>query len=133
MTQTEHYQLPQWEAHDPVRREDFNASMERIDAAVAAAQAASGELPYATGSYTGNGTTQTIEVGFRPRFVIVTGQATESTVGATVLLGYIAFSGGTQINKVLSFAESGFSIAYFAQTYPAINTNGRTFSYLAFR
>ena len=40
MTKTEHYQLPQWEAHDPLRREDFNASMERIDAAVAEETAA---------------------------------------------------------------------------------------------
>ena len=32
MTKTTNYQLPQWEANDPVRREDFNQAMAKIDA-----------------------------------------------------------------------------------------------------
>ena len=32
MTKTEHYQLPQWEATDPLRREDFNAAFAEMDA-----------------------------------------------------------------------------------------------------
>lgn len=32
MTKTQNYQLPQWEATDPVRREDFNAAMAALDA-----------------------------------------------------------------------------------------------------
>ena len=32
MTQTTNYQLPQWEANDPLRRKDFNGAMESIDA-----------------------------------------------------------------------------------------------------
>ena len=35
MTQTENYHLPQWEAHDSLRREDFNQAMANIDAALA--------------------------------------------------------------------------------------------------
>ena len=31
MTKTENYHLPQWEAHDPVRREDFNEAMANIE------------------------------------------------------------------------------------------------------
>lgn len=31
MTRTENYQLPQWEANDPVRREDFNEAFKAID------------------------------------------------------------------------------------------------------
>ena len=36
MTRTENYNLPQWEADDPVRREDFNGAMASIDAGLAA-------------------------------------------------------------------------------------------------
>ena len=128
MTKTENYHLPQWEAHDPVRREDFNGAMANIDAGLNAAA----ELPYVVGSYTGNGGTQTIELGFQPRFVIITGQSADVS-GSTALVGYIAFSGGPQITKVLAFTESGFTVSSIAQTYPAVNGNGRLFSYLAFR
>ena len=31
MTQTENYHLPQWEAHDPLRREDFNQAFAALD------------------------------------------------------------------------------------------------------
>ena len=31
MTKTEHYNLPQWEANDPLRREDFNGAMANIE------------------------------------------------------------------------------------------------------
>ena len=34
MTKTEHYQLNQWDAADPIRREDFNADNTKIDAAL---------------------------------------------------------------------------------------------------
>lgn len=33
MTRTENYSLPQWEAHDPVRREDFNGAFAALDGA----------------------------------------------------------------------------------------------------
>ena len=36
MTKTEHYQLNQWDAADPIRREDFNSDNAAIDAALAA-------------------------------------------------------------------------------------------------
>lgn len=36
MTKTENYNLPQWAAHDPIRREDFNAAMADVDAALKA-------------------------------------------------------------------------------------------------
>lgn len=36
MTKTTNYQLPQWEATDPVRRENFNQAMANIDSALKA-------------------------------------------------------------------------------------------------
>ena len=38
MTKTENYNLNQWEATDPIRREDFNADNAAIDAAIKAVE-----------------------------------------------------------------------------------------------
>lgn len=36
MTKTTNYQLPQWEAKDPIRREEFNGAMAKIDEGLSA-------------------------------------------------------------------------------------------------
>lgn len=43
MTKTENYQLPQWEAADPVRREDFNRAMANIEEGLSAAYSSNRE------------------------------------------------------------------------------------------
>ena len=43
MTKTTNYQLPQWEANDPVRREDFNQAMAKIEAGLTNGRAAAVE------------------------------------------------------------------------------------------
>ena len=47
MTKTTNYQLPQWEAHDPVRREDFNGAFGALDGAYS-----DGNKPYVFGFFT---------------------------------------------------------------------------------
>ena len=122
MTRTENLNLPQWEAHDPIRRGDFNEAMAKLDSMVA------------IGSYTGNGGTQSIELGFKPRFVIVTGQEMTGGVGATALLGYIAFTGGPQIQTSVLFTDNGFTVTYVSMnSFPVTNYNGKIYSYVAFR
>ena len=84
MNYTEKYHLPQWEETDRIMRTDFNAAMARIevglsdtverDAEIEAKAEAAAVLPYAAGTYVGNGETVTITTGFRPRFVIITAQ-----------------------------------------------------------
>ena len=44
MTRTENYSLPQWEAHDPVRREDFNGMCAKIEAGLTGLRDDSGTL-----------------------------------------------------------------------------------------
>ena len=46
MTKTENYSLPQWEADDPVRREDFNGAFAALDRAYS-----DGSKPYVLGSF----------------------------------------------------------------------------------
>ena len=50
MTKTEHYQLPQWEATDPVRREDFNQAFAEMDAGLEAKAEQAALEAYRTGN-----------------------------------------------------------------------------------
>ena len=60
---TEHFQLNQWAAEDPVLREDFNADNAKLDKVIPR---------IVTGTYTGDGTAdRTIQLGFRPKAVLL--------------------------------------------------------------
>ncbi len=70
MNQTTNYKLNQWDAADPIRREDFNSDNAIIDAALGgqearvetleAACAKSGSCVFYSATYTGNGETATV-------------------------------------------------------------------------
>ena len=71
---TEHYQLIQWDPSDPVLRADFNADNLKLDAALAA----KGNCRIECGSYVGTGSSggsegsaTVLQLGFRPKLVIV--------------------------------------------------------------
>ena len=58
MTKTANYQLNQWGENDYVKRADFNADNQKIDAAIKAnadAIAGAGNCVIETGTYTGTG------------------------------------------------------------------------------
>lgn len=60
---TERFQLSQWQAGDPVLREEFNEDNARLDQVIPR---------LVMGTYTGNGAAQrTIELGFRPKAVLL--------------------------------------------------------------
>ena len=91
MKRTTNYDLPTWEKDDFIRMQDFNDLTGKLDAALksgADAQTAlqnaikavkataenaysSANKPYIAGSYTGNGGTQTVDLGFKPRFLVI--------------------------------------------------------------
>ena len=91
MKRTTNYDLPTWEKDDFIRMQDFNDLTGKLDAALksgADAQTAlqnaikavkataenaysSANKPYVAGSYTGNGGTQTVDLGFKPRFLVI--------------------------------------------------------------
>ena len=77
-TYTTNYQLHQWEASDDFLRTDFNTDFQKIDAALgekAEAEETQAELDkkaeVVKGSYIGNGSYLTVNLGFRPKAVLV--------------------------------------------------------------
>lgn len=74
MEKTANYQLNQWDAADPIRREDFNSDNAALDAVLGAL--AAGQLHVATGAYTGAGAygssnANTLTFDFKPLLVVV--------------------------------------------------------------
>ena len=135
---SEHLGLHLWEPTDQVLRTEFNQNWTKIDTAVnaaqetaEAAQSAAEQRPYVIGSYTGNGGTQSITLGFQPSFVIITAQPANSRDTA-----FIAISGGSEAASTLSFTETGFTVMVAPtpyETYPLTNQNGTFYHYLALR
>ena len=153
MTKTMNYQLPQWGAEDPVRREDFNTAMESIDAGLHAAQTAAetaqgtasaaqsaadavqdaytpDNKPYVTGNYTGVGSSQVITIGFKPTIVIITGENYYSS--AEINGAYMGIFPLNQISACISATDTGFYV-HDLSTYPKLNEKNHTYAYIAFR
>ena len=127
MTKTTNYQLPQWEANDPIRREDFNQAMADIDAGLNTAA----ELPYVVGSYTGNGGTQDISLGFMPSFLLI--RLGNTTLVQTDCYTNFAITGGLNPYVTLLLTESGFQVIYRENLGNSVNTTDTVYVYIAFR
>ena len=127
-TYTTNYQLHQWEANDDFLRTDFNEDFAKIDAgiksaadaAAGAASTAAGKARIVTGSYTGNGSSKTVSLGFAPKAVWVRGGVYE-----TMVTNY----GG---HDMLSLTASGFTAKYVSGygDYCA-NLNNVSYTYVA--
>ena len=158
MTKTTNYQLPQWETEDPVCREDFNGAMANIDAGITAARQAAktaqgaadaaqgtantarteaAALPYVVGRYTGTGEVLTITLGFRPRYVIISGQKeTYTTNSITEFDRYFGMSAGNVMPHRIVFTDAGFTVNPAESPYyynPNFNDAGRVYDYIAFK
>lgn len=99
-----------------------DAAMEKANNAYS-----SDQKPYVVGSYVGTGGVVTINTGFRPSFVIISGQTIETTSPAVFL------ATGDVNNAQIGFRDKYFSV-YPAENYlPHIDLVGRTYHYIAFR
>ena len=155
MNYTKNYRLPQWVKSDRIMMDDFNAmnssiengltktaaqaSAARADASEAkqTANAAAAARPYAVGTYTGSGGTKTIELGFRPSFVVVSGvSSTVITNDSSELARYFAMTAGNTIPTRIQFTDTGFTV-YPMDTehkyYPCLNAGSRTYDFIAFK
>lgn len=127
-TRTENYQLPQWAANDPVKREDFNDAMEKIDTGIAT-------VGHVVGTYLGNGLAmadggQLIDIGFQPRFLIISRGWTGSSGPYFLAVGTVRI---VTLADTFTFEPNGFRVAIPGTGTLNLNASGYTFTYIAFR
>lgn len=92
----------------------------------------SGSFLMERGSYTGNGTSQTISTSFAPNLVIIKGNTAQYAVWATSLTGdltdYFAGPLASFTGGVTGMTGSGFSVG----THATVNTQDITYEYTVF-
>ena len=147
MEYTANYHLPQWVASDRIMMEDFNEAMNGIDEGIREAQGTANtaqttanaayspnNMPYVVGSYTGNNGTKTIELGFRPRFLIISGdEGSTSMVGHYQEYGeHVGFMSTDFIFDTVTLTDTGFKVVSNSSSYPRLNEH-KTYIYIAFR
>ena len=140
MKYTNKYHLPQWEEDDRIMRTDFNNAMAALEDGLSTAQSAADraftpeKMPYAAGSYVGNGETTIVETGFRPSFIIITNQSFGGSIGST---NGIRIAGPGILSNILTFLDNGFSASIKTSStpggYPVVNGPGARYHYIAFR
>jgi len=170
MNYTSNHHLPQWVNSDRVRMDDFNAAMANIDSGMASATKTANHAlstavsaqstansakiiayasyspenkPYVVGSYTGTSANQTIELGFMPSFLIVSGMQTSSNANDTspfdryfAIVGSTGSIVGQQLQLRIQLTHEGFSVFKAGNggtALPLLNEPDRTYYYIAFR
>lgn len=92
-------------------------------------------MPFVIGTYTGNGveTNRDINLGFKPRFVIISGMArTGNTTNAQFSrFGFFGATGSTV--TVAQITNNGFRLVSSSLQYPELNTANVVYTYVAFR
>ena len=167
MNYTTNYHLPQWVETDRIQMEDFNDAMAAMDRGMAEAKVAAeaareaagtaqaaaeiaqssanavadaytpGNQPYAVGSYTGTGADMTITLGFRPKFLILSGMESTITTNSTSTWDrYFGLCDGSILSLRVAFLDTGFTVyarGGSRQNFPDFTDSGRTYCYIAFR
>ena len=127
---TEYYHLHQWEPEDSFLRTDFNEDFRRIAAALQEklgqadraelAAAAAEKAKLSCGAFLGNGTSQSIPLGFRPSAVLLPGRS-----------GLLLASRQTAAGAI-EIIQQGFRVVHEDGAIDRINESGKTYPYLAF-
>ena len=167
MNYTTNYHLPQWVETDRIQMEDFNDAMAAMDQGMAEAKVAAeaaqeaagtaqaaaeiaqssadavadaytpGNQPYVVGSYTGTGADMTITLGFRPKFLILSGMESTITTNSTSTWDrYFGLCDESILSLRVAFLDTGFTVyarGGSRQNFPDFTDSGRTYCYIAFR
>ncbi|MGN1004408.1 MAG: hypothetical protein ACI4O5_06165 [Oscillospiraceae bacterium] len=160
MTKTENYQLNQWDAADPIRREDFNADNAALDAALNAIKNAAEEdmqslgetvaavaadlgtvgqnARFVWGRYMGTGTygesnPTVLTFDFKPMVIFI---AQERAVSNTA--GFISVIRGTPLTvyidnycSYITWLDNGISFFNYSSAAYQANEAQRYYSYVA--
>ena len=159
MNYTTNYHLPQWVETDRILMEDFNDAMSGIDLGIQGAKAAAetaqttadtaeqkaealadaytpSNQPFVVGTYVGTGEDVTITLGFRPKFVIISGMQPGTQSNSTTAWDrYFALCDGNVLSGRVMFTDTGFVARreISGAFYPVLHVEGRTYCYIAFR
>ena len=109
-----------------------NTALAKANAAYSPSQ-----KPYVIGTYTGNGDTLTINLGFKPSFVIAAHQKTVSYSGSMNCSVGFAMAGGGIDGSGLTILDNGFAVSIVIINHivsaPHINESNTQYAYIAFR
>ena len=159
MNYTTNYHLPQWVESDRILMEDFNDAMAGIDQGIQGAKAAAetaqttadtaeqkaealadaytpSNQPFVVGTYVGTGTDTTVTLGFRPKFVVISGMQPGTQSNSTSDWDrYFALCDGNVLSGRVMFTDTGFVARreISGAFYPVLHVEGRTYCYIAFR
>lgn len=160
MNYTNNYHLPQWVESDRILMEDFNDAMAGIDQGIQGAKAAADTAeskadaaqaaaeiaqssadavadaytpdnkPYVVGSYSANGSGVTVELGFKPSLVIISGERYSTDTEDMMLYTVIATADSP--GMVIEFTNTGFRTLGVGSYAPYL-CDKRAYRYIAFR
>ena len=159
MNYTTNYHLPQWVESDRILMEDFNDAMAGIDQGIQGAKAAAetaqttadtaeqkaealadaytpSNQPFVVGTYVGTGEDTTVTLGFRPKFVVISGMQPGTQSNSTSDWDrYFALCDGNVLSGRVMFTDTGFVARreISGAFYPVLHVEGRTYCYIAFR
>ena len=143
MNYTKKYHLPQWEESDRVMRTDFNQMCVDIENNLAAvqseaktakttAEAALAHKNYTAGVYQGSKESQIIELGFRPRAILI--HCFHSGSKPSSISELCSLHLDTWVHASLTFTDTGFILpADSMKGYPNVNWENYHYIYIAFR
>ena len=90
--------------------------------------------PYVVGSYVGTGLPQTITLGFRPSFLIISGTTLVPSSSMANAGAWNLFTGGNVLTDAVTITDTGFTIKRPSNTtFPQLFGDGRVYDYIAFR
>lgn len=134
-TYTPTISLHQWAPEDPFLRQDFNQDFQKIDTAVQQLRMSPSGV---RGTYVGNGTSVTVNLGFRPSFLYIRSTYKSSTDSSDTIFalggdGCMSEVVKLSINQVYSyctFQQNGFTIS--DRRSGGLNVSGATYIFFAF-
>ena len=132
---TANYHLPQWEASDPFRMEDFNSAFAAVDTAIKAAANAAGSAGNCCielGAWTGTGSnSRTVSLPHAPKLMMIFGEynGTERIGLLTQEKSYI-FTSSSMQGMSTYCRLSGNTVSTNSNAY--FNEQNKTMRYVSF-
>ena len=142
MQQTTKYQFKLIEGSDDFSPQPLNDNVEKVEetltefeAVLEEVQEAMEVLPYVTGSYIGDGSTtnRTINLGFKPKFVIITGGSRSTSWDSEQIYRFALVGPSGTSTTMAGLTNTGFTVTNSSFQYPQLNASGTEYGYIAFK